>query len=307
MAGLLSGVMDIIDGGASKQAQGISQQMLDEARNLPLPVLKQYYPELYKQVVSLNPETETAVNLGPSEMQGVSTDPATRQAQMNALNKLQGIGEAGGKDAQFLSDSGRLENDVNTNLQGQQGAIMQNLATRGMSGGGSELVARNMAVQSAANRQSQAGLDLNAQAQQRALQALTQSGQLGGQIQAQDFSQQSAKAAASDAINKFNTVNQQQVMANNVATKNAAQQTNATNAQSISNQNTGLNNTAQQYNANLAQQQYDNELKKRGLISQAGSGLAKSYQDESNGNRQFVGGIISAGASAGAKAAAGGA
>lgn len=175
--------------GSDEDGSKYQEDLLRQAQNIPLPILKEYYPELYKSVVQINPELETAVNLGPSEMQGISTDPALKQAQMNALMKLQGIGEAGERDAQFMADASRLENDVNTNLQGQTGAISQNLAARGMSGGGSELVAKNIAAQGAANRQGQMAMDLNAQAQQRALQALMQSGQLGGQMDAQSFQQ----------------------------------------------------------------------------------------------------------------------
>lgn len=296
--GLISDAMSLIDGGAGAKAQGISEDMLKQAQNIPLPVLKEYYPELYKVVSEMNPELETAVNLGPSEMQGIATDPALRQAQLNALNKLSSIGDAGGRDAQFLSDAARVQNDVNTNLQGQQGAIMQNLATRGMSGGGSELVARSIAAQQAANSQGQQALDLNAQAQQRALQALMQSGQLGGQMQQQDFSQQQAKAQATDAINKFNAQNQQNVISNNVAAKNNAQASNVANQNNVAGQNTNARNQAQQYNLNLAQQQYDNQLKKLGMVNNASQNLANSYMNESQGNRQFIGGLIGAGAQA---------
>ena len=81
----------------------------------------------------------------------------------------------------------QIQGDENANLRGQQGAIMQNLATRGMSGGMSEMVARQLAAQGEANRMAQQGLDVKAQAEQRALDALMKQGQLGGQIQQQDL------------------------------------------------------------------------------------------------------------------------
>lgn len=281
------------EGGASD-----NRAALEAVQGVPLPILKEYYPELYKQVVSLNPELETAVNLGPSEMAGVATDPSLRAAQMKALSKLQEVGDAGGRDAQFMADQNRLETDINTATQGQQGAIMQDLATRGMAGGGSELVARNMAAQQGANRKAQMAMDANAQAQQRALQAIMQGGQLGGQMQQQDFSQQSAKAQAADAINKFNTQNQQQVISNNVNAGNNAQQWNATSAQNTANQNVGLGNEAKQYNLNLAQQDYNNRMAKAtGVANQYGN-MAASKDKERAGDMQLVGGAISAGATA---------
>ena len=275
-----------------------SQAALDAVRNVPLPVLKEYYPELYKQVVQMNPELESAVTLGPSVMEGVSTDPALKQAQLKALQKLQGIADADGMDAQFLADSARLENDVNTNLQGQQGAIMQNLATRGMSGGGNELVARQMAAQQAANRHSQSALDLKAQAERRALEALMNSGQMAGNMQAQDFNQQSQIAQAKDAIGRFNAQNQQQVISNNTGIKNNAQLFNANNAQQTANQNTNLRNQQQLHNNELAQRNFNNQMSKAtGVANQYGN-MADRKDRERQGDMQLIGGLVSAGAGA---------
>lgn len=284
--------------GSDDPSSSMLENLMKQAQAIPLPILKEYYPDLYKVVVSLNPEVETAVNLGPSEMQGISTDPKLRQAQLAALAKLQDVGNSGGRDAQFMADASQMQNDINTNIQGQQGAIMQNLATRGLSGGGSELVARSLAAQQGSNRQAQLASDLNAQAQQRALSAIMQSGQLGGQIQNQDFSQQAQKAQAADAISKFNAANQQSVLHNNVNTANNAQQWNAQNTQNNANQNTGLTNQADAYNLGLAQQQYQNKLAKYGLVSGATNSLANNLSNASQRQDQFVGGMISSGANA---------
>lgn len=296
MAGLFSGITNLIDGGAGEASVGVTKDALEAAKSIPLPVLKEFYPDLYEQVVTLNPELETAITLGPSAMEGVSTDPALKQAQMTALMKMQELGE-GGMSFEDKARLNQIQTDVNTNLQGQQGAIMQNLATRGMSGGGSELVARQMATQQAANRQAQMGLDVKAQAERRALEAMMNAGQMAGQMQSQDFNQQSQTAQAKDAINKFNSANQQQVMNNNVNAKNTAQQWNAQNAQSTANQNTELNNQTQLHNASLAQQEYENRLKKAGLMQGASNNMAAAYSNQSQGDKQFAGGLISAGAS----------
>lgn len=278
--------------------EGDASAALEAIRNVPLPVLKEYYPELYKQVVQMNPELETAVTLGPSAMEGVSTDPALKQAQLKALQKLQGISDAGGMDAQFMADQARLETDVNTNLQAQQGAIMQNLATRGMSGGGNELVARQMAAQQAANRQAQSGMDLKAQAERRALEALMQSGQLAGNMQSQDFGQQSSIAQAKDAINKFNVQNQQQIIGNNVGMKNNAQLMNANNAQNVANQNTGLKNQQQLHNNGLSQQNFNNQMAKATGVANQYSNIADRKDKERAGDMALVGNLIGAGANA---------
>lgn len=282
------------------KAGGTLEDLMKEARNIPLPILKEYYPELYQVVVQLNPEVETAVNLGPSEMQGISTDPALRQAQMNALAKLEEVG-ATGMSAGDRARQMQIENEVNTNFQGNEGAIMQNMATRGMSGGGTELVARNMNAQNASNRQAQMAMETKAQAEKRALDALMQSGQLSGQMQSQDFSQAAQKAQAADAISKFNATNQQNVIHNNTNTANNAQQWNAQNKQSVAGQNTGLKNDATKYNLNLPQQDYNNNLARYGLVNTAGNNLAQNQQDRANQQNQFTQDMISNGAAAYAK------
>lgn len=284
--------------GADDNSDEHLKRTLAMAEGIPLPVLKQYYPDIYQTVVSLNPELETAVNLGPSAMEGVSTDPALKQAQMKALLQMQEVAENGGMNFTDKAALNNIQNEVNTNLQGQQGAIMQNLATRGMSGGGSELVQRQMAAQGASNQQADMALNVKAQAERRALEAMMQSGQLAGQQQGQDFAQQSNIAQAKDAINQFNTANQQQVMTNNTSAKNNSQQWNAQNAQSTANSNTQNANAARQQNLTLEQQQYQNRLAKLGITATANQNLATNSAAQAAAQNQFLGSAISAGATA---------
>ena len=243
---------------------------------IPLPVLKEINPVLYQQIARENPELEQALSLGPSAMEGISTDPALRAAQLNALSRLQGISDAGGKDAQFQADAARLLTDVNANLRGNQGAIQQNLATRGLSGGMTELVSRQQAAQEAANRQSQMGLDLNAQAQQRALQALMGSAELGGQMEQRQFGQQAQIAQAKDLINRFNVQNRQQISGANIDRTNMANQRNIESAQNVANKNVDVRNDANQYNLNIPQRQFENQMKRAGYQY---SGDQYSYED----------------------------
>ncbi len=266
--------------------------------DVPLPVLKEMNPELYKQIILQNPELETSVNLGQSAMQGISLDPKTRQAQMNALAKFQDISNAGGKDAQFLSQANQLQNDVNQNLQGNTGAIQQNLATRGLSGGMSEMVQKQLAAQQSANRQASMGLDLNAQAQQRALAALTAGANLGGQINSQDFNQQAQQATAADAINKFNATNQQQVQHNNVTANNANNLYNNQVANTQMGNNVGIKNNAQQYNLNLPQQQYNNATGRANTNYQDQVNERNRLDNKNNENIDRVTGLIKSGVKA---------
>ncbi len=294
--GLFEGLLDPLFGSGGDSD---SNKALAELQGLSLPQLKELHPELYRQVVSLNPELESAVTLGPSASEGITLDPKMQKAQMDALSSLMDITQNDGRDARFQADAQRLQNDVNQNLKGNTEAIMQNMATRGMSGGMSELVARQNSAQQGANRQAQMELDLNAQAQERALSALMNQGQLAGNMQNSDFNRQNTLAENKDAISKFNAANQQQVMSNNTQYKNNAQQANAQNAQNIANQNVDLNNSAMDWNSNgMAQQNYNNQLGRASGIADQYNNSANRKDAKKKENQGFIGNLVSSGAKA---------
>jgi hypothetical protein len=285
-------------GGSDDNSAEMYQSMLAAAKSIPLPQLKEYYPEQYAQVVRMNPDFENTVTQGQSAMGAISTDPRLKQAQMSALSKMQGISDAGGKDAQFMADNNRVQNDINTNLKGNQDAIEQNMATRGMSGGMSEMVARNMSAQGSANRQAQSEMDLNSQAQSRALSALMNGGQMAGSMQAQDFNQQAQQAGAQDAISRFNASNRQQVLGTNTDRANNAQQWNATTAQTNANSNTAANNDSKKYNNGLLQDQFNNQMAQTGLANNATSAAATNSYNTARDQDAFIGGVASSAANA---------
>lgn len=294
--GVADSILDFVGGGGYQEASDIYSGLVDQAQGIPLPILKEYYPELYAQVAQYAPESESAQMLGPSAMEGISTDPRLRQAQMNALIKLQEVGDQGGLTATDKARLAQIQTQNDAALRGQTGAIQQNLATRGLSGGMSELVARNIAAQEGANRQAQQGLDVKAQAEQRALDAIMKSGQLGGQIGQQDFSQAAEIARAKDLIGQFNARNTQDVQSRNVGARNQAAQQQARTAQDIANQNVGTRNEAQMRNIGLPQQNFQNQLTKQGLISGAQLGRARNEVEMADRNRQLVGDLIGTGA-----------
>jgi hypothetical protein len=275
-------------------------RMRDAAGNtlagISLPELEKLDPEMYKQVVSLNPELEQAITLGPSEMGGIALDPRYKQTQLAALDKLKNISDANGQDAQFLSQASQLQNDINSNLQGNLGAIQQNLATRGMGGGMSELVSKQLAAQQGANRQAQMGLDLNAQAQQRALMS---GNNVAAQMGQTDFGQQADVAKAKDAVANFNAQNQQGVLGRQAGMKFDAQTWNANNAQGTSDKNVGVKNNAEMQNkVNIPQQNFQNQVTKATGVAQHQNNMAAASDAYDDKRRQLIGNIAGAGARA---------
>lgn len=276
----------------AKKARKAQEAALSQFAGIEIPDIKDQQV-FYDQLVSaglMTPELETALSLGPSAMEGVSTDPRLKSAQMNALAQLGGIAETGMSPADQAAFELAHRGAAQEN-QAMQGQILQNMQARGQGGSGAELIARLTGSQNAADSMQAAQLE-QAKAQQAArMQALNQVGSMATNIQGQDFSQASKIAEAKDLINKYNTMNSQSVANQNIAAKNAATLANLQNQQNIMNQNTGIRNTQQQQNKSLIQQQYENQLNKaRGTSGQL-QNLATSAQNQAANTAAMYGQI----------------
>lgn len=249
---------------AEKGARDIADAYKDKMAGIEIPELTPQQIEEY--INTIDPSFQ-----GESAMAGITTDPALREAQMRALNEMAAIGESGGMRLQDEVQMQEMQNQLAAENAGQQGAIMQNMAARGMGGGGMELAQRLQAQQSGSDRASQQGMDIAANAQNRALQAIMNSGQLGGNMQAQDFNQQSAQAQAQDAINQFNT--------------GISNQAN-TQSQDIANMNVDQRNIARGQQNQIAQQNFGNTMTKMGAYGDAVTGSTnarKGTKEEERG------------------------
>lgn len=188
----------------------------------------------YVQQGVITPEQAKEVLQGPSAMEGITTDPRFAEAQNRALSSLQEIGE-GGLTAQDKADLARIQSQEATKARGMQDAIRSSAAQRGVGGGGLEMLQSMLNQQNAANEGSQRDLDVAGMAQNRALQALQQAGALSGNMRNQSFQEQADKAAAQDAISRFNTQTLNQVNQTNVAANNRAQEANLAAKQAAAN------------------------------------------------------------------------
>lgn len=248
--------------------------------------------ELVQQGV-LSPEQAEAQLTGRSEMDSITLDPKLKTAQMDALMGLQDISSSGGMTDMDRANLNRIQNEENTAARGKREAILQNAQARGIGGSGLELMSQMQNQQDSATRASQRDMDVAGKAQERALQALIQGGQMAGNIQGQDFNQQAQQAQSNDAISKFNAQNKQQTNMFNVGARNDAQAQNLASKQRVSDQNTNLQNQQQQYNKQLLQQRYENELKKKSGqagIAQANSAAAgANSQAQADANNKMIG------------------
>jgi hypothetical protein len=199
----------------------------------------------------------------------ISEDPATRRAQLEALQSMKGLSESG------LSDADRAvfaeaQNQSNRQAQSNRAAQMQNAQARGVSGSGLEMQMSALGDQEAANRAAQANMAQAGQASQNKANYLQAYLQGTGQQRDQDYRTQANNA---DIVNKFNMYN-----------TGAANDARAYGAQS-QNQMAQFNKQGQQAAQHGTQANYLDWL---GQMGNAYSGTTKGYASESaarSGNR----------------------
>lgn len=127
-------------------------------------------------------------------------DPSLRDAQSYSLGKMREGIDRGGFTIQQEAAMNRAQNMAAQRAQGEKAANMERMAARGIGGSGAELAMALGAGQAEADRNSQAGLDIGAQAQAQWADWVRQQAALAGGMRSQDLGEQEAMAA----INRFN-------------------------------------------------------------------------------------------------------
>ncbi len=282
------------DGGAAETASNAAYNL--GRVELPDPELMKVQLENLVSQGQLSPEQAQAQLAQNTAMQDISTDPRLKQAQMQALQGLQDTANNDGLSAVDRAQLEKVKSETGQQDRGQRDAILQNAHSRGVGGSGLELMAQLQSQQGSAQKASQMGFDVAAQAQQNKLAALQQAGQLGGQIRGQDFDQQAQTAQAQDAINKFNAANKQQVNLANTSATNQANATNLANKQDVANQNVGLHNQEQTANKNLLQQDFENRYRRAGGQASGMQQAAGQQAAKAQGDKQMAGTAIAAAA-----------
>lgn len=288
-----------------KAIQAIQAVRGPTAAELTLPELQKYVsagvltPQQY-QAVSENPQAY-------SDSIAQTQDNSGSNAQKAALQQLGSIVQAGGSTP--INDANLRHNIDTTNqaMQGARGAIAQNAQERGVSGGGLEFISKLMNEQSNAQNANMGAIDAGANNAQLALNALTQQGQLGGQLQGQANQMSQAQADAANQIAQYNSQLQSQANQYNTQQANQAQQMNLANAQGISGANTDLFNQRTIQNSGIPQQMFQNDMAKSGALAGAYGNKANLAQQQAQNQAGFTGGLLGTGAKLGAAYMTGGA
>lgn len=270
--------------------------------DMPIPDIEKQKLALQHPEVQgiLQPYMEQAQQQAPSEMGNIAVDPKLQQAQMQALDTLSKMGATGltAQDKMALNETRR---QISGDEQSRQAQILQNMAQRGAGGSGMELAARLASSQAAADKGSQQTDQLLAMAQNRMLNAVSQAGSLGGQMQNQQFGEQADIARAKDLINQFNTQQAASTQQRNTSSLNSAQAANLGEKQRIADTGVNIANQQEQANKGLLQQEFTNKMAR--ATGQTGALQNIANQDIANANRtaqmwQSIGSGVGQGASA---------
>jgi hypothetical protein len=160
--------------------------------------------EIEKLVEQYGPEAQALIEQelgGPSamaEVYGERLAPEAAAAQRRVLQQLQQVSERGYTPEEEAAIR-QIQAETAATAASQRAATQEAFARRGLSGGGAERVAAFQTASQAANRAAQQGLDVAAQAQKRAFQAMQQTGALGGSMRGQAFEEGRTRAAAEEA------------------------------------------------------------------------------------------------------------
>lgn len=249
---------------ASKErsaAQRARAEALAQFANIKLPTLEEQLYSLYdpEYLGDYQAAMEAATAIGPSAFENIQVDPALVQAQMAALQQLSELGQTGltqGEKAAAME----LQREAAQQGRAQQNQIMQEMARRGMAGGGQELAAKLAASQASADRLSRHGNQLAQQAQARAMEAISQGGTMAGQVRGQSFDEQARAAQAADVLAQWAAQNRAGVQQRNVGSQNQAQLRNLQERQRLGEAKTGNRNIEVQRRATLPAEQFDREL-----------------------------------------------
>lgn len=179
--GLLS---DLFNGGDRDAIEQLLKESMDEYGNVSEDKLRRLI----------------ATKQGGTEYDKMQSDPRLQAAQMKALDSLGREGDQSGMTAEDRATYEAFQGDAARKEKSQRDAVL----ARTQPNSGARIAMMGLNQQASADRGAQAALGMAGDARTRALQAMSQGGQLAGNIRGQNFQEGAARAGAQDAINRFN-------------------------------------------------------------------------------------------------------
>lgn len=281
---------------SDQDSQAYLQQALNAYQAAAVPTIQsETVSQLPMESVqgTVTPAPIAIADQAPSAYNNISLDPATRAAQMAALSQYTDIANAGGLDANAKLGLQQTIDATNAQDRGAQGAIMNAAQAEGQGGGDFALTQRAIESQGASNTGATQGLQAAAEAEANREAALNQMANIGGSVNAADYSQAANKASAQNTINATNQAATNAANTGNVTNAINAGEFNTNTAQGVNAANTTAGQNQVYYNANLPQQQFNNEISKAGGIAGVSGQQANAAQTAANQKNATTGSLLS--------------
>jgi len=297
VTGLSDAVLNMLGLGMdTSNGTGVYQNLWDRARSLSTP----QYPQVEMQNNTWTPGTVGWTNQGPAQgytaqnwnANQIVEDPAMRNQQLANLTQYQNLANQGFDEIDRAQNARALQ-DAAAQSQRQSNAIIDSMQQRGMTGGGQELLQRQLASQGASEQAYRTGLGLAEENRNRRAQNLASGTNLAGNIRSTDLGVNAKNVAAENEalqnnaymntlanrylaeqgnqINQFNTRGQNATALENFNAANTAGRFNATNANEIQRSN-------RDYELNRIRNQTADELQQFNAMMGAG----RLYGDQLN-------------------------
>lgn len=303
LGNVIGGIASEGDRNAAASAQ---QKALAEIEKLGAgpDLAKQIYLREFKSAGVLTPEIEKAVDQGVSKVAQIKEDPRFKKAQMEALAGIQQRGRSGftAEERAQLSQE-RAASERSAEAKRQQ--IVSGLRARGALDSGAGIAAQLQSADELAAQQQAAAERGSASASQRALQAMTQGGELAGRVRGQEFDIERTKAGSEDEFQRFNIANRMAQEQRRAERETGARQYNLGQQQQLMNMNIQQQNAEMMRQRQAQQEMYNNQVRLAQLRSGAYGQQASQAQQNAQATMQGWGNIGSAVGQIGSMAAMG--
>jgi hypothetical protein len=210
------------------------------------PLTPQQYEILAKYTPTIAQYTEEKA---PQMLTGKGAQESIA-VQKDALRKLQA--QSNGVDEQDLAQREMATTQAQNRLTGQRANILRDMAARGLSGSGQELMANISAANSQEEMARQEGLQAAAAGSQRRSAALRDMMGLAGQMRTSSENQERSNVDVMNAFNQRAAMNKNSYDKYKAQEQQAANYANQQNMQNVGNQNVGLANDYAKYNQGRA-------------------------------------------------------
>ncbi len=170
-----------------------------EAQQVRERIAAQYGPELLAQVDAIQPQT-----VGGTAFAGVREDEGLRRRQLSAADVMAEMFQSGGQTPADMAALESARNAAASQASSDYQSIAASMARRGMANSGLQTALQAQTGQDTANALAEMGRRSQADARQRAFQALQSSAGLAGGVRGQDYGVSRDRASAVDAMNVFN-------------------------------------------------------------------------------------------------------